>query len=137
MAMQDAHTSSVMIEVGAGELIDKITILAIKRERIADPAKLRNVIHELEVLEAAQQRGLPASAELARLQAELREVNEVLWQVEDDIRDCEAGADFGPRFIELARSVYRLNDRRAALKKAINLHCGSSIVEEKSYAGSA
>jgi post-segregation antitoxin (ccd killing protein) len=134
--VQATKDSSVMIEVGAGELIDKITILAIKRERIRDAAKLRNVEHEFEVLERARRESLPTSAELHRMQAELRAVNERLWQVEDDIRECEAAADFGPRFIELARSVYRLNDERAAIKKAINQHCGSSIVEEKSYAGS-
>lgn len=125
--------SSVLIEVGAGELIDKITILRIKQARIDDAAKLRNVVHELSVLEAARQRSLPVSAELERLEGELREVNEALWVIEDDIRACEAARDFGARFIELARSVYIQNDRRAALKKAINLACGSSIVEEKSY----
>jgi post-segregation antitoxin (ccd killing protein) len=132
--MQRSLRSSVMIEVGAGELVDKITILSIKRERISDAAKLRNVAHELEVLERALKADLPVSAELDRMQAALREVNEALWQVEDDIRMCEAAADFGPGFIALARSVYRLNDRRAAIKRAINDHCGSSIVEEKSYA---
>ncbi|MFN3986157.1 MAG: DUF6165 family protein [Rhodocyclaceae bacterium] len=125
--------SSVMIEVGAGELIDKITILKIKLDRMSDPAKLRNVAHELEVLDAARTRSLPPSLELERLEGELRAVNEALWVIEDDIRACEAARDFGPKFIELARSVYIQNDKRAAIKKAINLHCGSSIVEEKSY----
>lgn len=125
--------SSVMIEVGAGELIDKITILKIKLDRMSDPAKLRNVAHELEVLDAARTRSLPPSLELERMEGELRAVNEALWVIEDDIRACEAARDFGPTFIELARSVYIQNDKRAAIKKAINLHCGSSIVEEKSY----
>lgn len=126
-------TSSVLIEVGAGELIDKITILNIKTKRMTDPVKLRNVQHELEVLEAARRRALPASDQLGRLEAALTEVNEALWVIEDDIRACEAERDFGARFIELARSVYIQNDKRATLKKDINLLCGSSIVEEKSY----
>jgi hypothetical protein len=133
--MQTNPGSVLMIEVGAGELIDKITILRIKRERIADPAKRHNVVHELGVLQAACERHLAPSAELTRLTSELQAINETLWQVEDDIRDCEARADFGTDFIALARSVYRLNDQRALLKRAINLHCGSGIIEEKSYAG--
>lgn len=125
--------SSVLIEVGAGELIDKITILHIKTKRMTDPVKLHNVRHEFDVLDAARRRALPVSDELVRLEHALTEVNEALWVIEDDIRACEAERDFGPRFIELARSVYIQNDRRAALKKDINLLCGSSIVEEKSY----
>ncbi|MBE5316575.1 MAG: hypothetical protein H4O13_14375 [Xanthomonadales bacterium] len=133
--MQTNPGSALMIEVGAGELIDKITILRIKRERITDAAKRHNVVHELGVLEAAGRQHLSPSAELARLESELQAINEALWQVEDDIRDCEARADFGEAFIALARSVYRLNDQRAAIKRAINLHCGSGIIEEKSYSG--
>ena len=128
-----AAAGSVMIEVGAGELIDKITILKIKTERIQDPAKLVNVRHELAVLDQARHRALPQSVELDRLEAALREVNAALWVIEDDIRSCEAARDFGPRFVELARSVYIENDKRARLKKEINLLVGSSIVEEKSY----
>lgn len=124
---------SVLIEVGAGELIDKITILKIKADRITDAGKLRNVNHELAVLDTGRKQNLTQSAELDRLEAELRAVNEALWVIEDDIRACEAARDFGPKFIELARSVYIQNDKRAAIKKAINEHCGSSIVEEKSY----
>lgn len=132
--MKSTTYSPLMIEVGAGELIDKITILTIKRDRIADPMKLGNVIHELSVLEAAQHLNLSPSEELTRLRTELQAINESLWEVEDDIRSCEARGDFGEAFIALARSVYRLNDQRAALKRAINTHCGSSIIEEKSYA---
>jgi hypothetical protein len=132
--MQHAKASSVMIEVGAGELIDKITILKIKLDRMTDPAQLRNVGHELEALNAARERSLPPLGELDRLEAALREVNEALWVIEDDIRACEAARDFGPGFIQLARSVYIKNDKRAALKREINRLCGSTIVEEKSYA---
>lgn len=124
---------SVLIEVGAGELIDKITILKIKAQRMTDPAKLRNVNHELTVLTQACRENLAPSAELDRLENELREVNEALWVIEDDIRACEDARDFGPKFIELARAVYIQNDHRASLKKQINDLCGSSIVEEKSY----
>ncbi|WP_345793221.1 DUF6165 family protein [Thauera sp. JM12B12] len=124
---------SLLIEVGAGEVIDKITILKIKAERMTDPAKLKNVNHELAVLSAACAQNLAATPELARLETELQSVNEALWVIEDDIRACEAARDFGPKFIELARSVYIQNDKRAAIKKQINAHCGSSIVEEKSY----
>lgn len=126
-------SSTVLIEIGAGELLDKITILQIKQARISDPEKLRNVAHELALLQRARQRSLPTLAELDRLEAELQSVNEALWVIEDDIRACEAARDFGPGFIELARSVYRQNDRRAALKKQINLLCGADIIEEKSY----
>jgi hypothetical protein len=123
----------ILIEVGPGELIDKITILVIKSERIADPAKLKNIRHELEILEAARRAGIADTPEMRRLEAELKTVNEALWTIEDDIRRCEAARDFGPVFVELARSVYKQNDKRAALKKEINLLTGSAIVEEKSY----
>lgn len=131
--MANTAKGSLMIEVGAGELIDKITILKIKADRMTDPAKLKNVNHELDVLSRARQESLKQSAELDRQEEALRQVNEALWVIEDDIRACEAARDFGPKFIELARSVYIQNDKRAAIKKSINELCGSSIVEEKSY----
>ena len=124
---------SILIEVGAGELIDKITILKIKARNISDPTKLSNVTHELETLKRACTENLPPSAELERLEDELTQVNQALWAIEDDIRAHEAARDFGPKFIELARSVYIQNDRRATIKKAINELCGSNIIEEKSY----
>lgn len=128
------EVAPILIEVGPGELIDKITILRIKSERMEDAAKLRNVRHELDVLTRACAENLPESPELRRLEAALKTVNEALWEIEDDIRRCEAAGDFGTRFIELARAVYKQNDKRAALKKDINLLTGSAIVEEKSYA---
>lgn len=131
--MTNPTARPLMIEVGAGELIDKITILTIKTARMTDPAKLQNVRHELATLNHARAAHLVQSEDLDRLEDALRAVNEALWEIEDDIRACEAARDFGPRFIELARSVYIQNDRRASLKKAINALCGSSIVEEKSY----
>lgn len=130
--MSDAP-KAILIDVGPGELIDKITILQIKSERMSDEAKLKNVRHELAVLDTARVKHIPASAELERLEADLKAVNGALWVIEDDIRQCEADKDFGRTFIELARSVYIQNDKRATLKKEINLLTGSSIVEEKSY----
>ena len=123
----------IMIEVGAGELIDKITILEIKSERIEDAAKVKNVRHELDVLSAARDANLAPSDELTRLTLELKNVNEALWEIEDDIRACEGEKDFSQTFIDLARAVYITNDKRAALKKDINLLTGATIIEEKSY----
>jgi tetratricopeptide (TPR) repeat protein len=124
----------VTVEVSPGELLDKIAILEIKSQRISDPAKLRNVTVELWALEAVRRRALQETPELAALAAELRAVNEALWEIEDDVRRCERDGDFGPRFVELARSVYRTNDRRAALKRRVNDLLGARVVEEKSYA---
>lgn len=123
-----------MTAIAPGELIDKITILRIKSERISDEAKLKNVRTELDILTATQKEHVPASDEMVRLEAALKTVNEALWEIEDDIRDCERQGDFGEEFIRLARAVYVTNDKRAALKKEINLLLGSTIVEEKSYA---
>lgn len=127
-------TTTIMTAIAPGELIDKITILRIKSERISDEAKLKNVRTELDILTATQKEHVPASDEMMRLQEALKTVNEALWEIEDDIRDCERQGDFGEEFIRLARAVYVTNDKRAALKKEINLLLGSSIVEEKSYA---
>lgn len=126
-------SETVTIQVGPGELIDKITILQIKSDRIADAGKLANVRHELEVLTRTLHEQVPPSDELTRLSDELKSINESLWVIEDDIRACEAAKDFGKTFIELARAVYITNDRRAAVKKQINLLTGSTIIEEKSY----
>ena len=123
----------IFIEVGPGEMIDKITILAIKSERMTAPEKLKNVRHELSVLQKAKQENIAPSAELDQLEQKLKQVNESLWEIEDDIRQCEADQDFGEKFIALARSVYIENDKRAELKKEINLLVGTDIIEEKSY----
>ncbi|MEQ8709767.1 MAG: DUF6165 family protein [Rhodospirillales bacterium] len=120
--------------IAPGELIDKITILEIKSERIPDPAKLANVRTELATLAATRDRHIAASGQLADLTASLKSINEELWVIEDDIRDCERNGDFGETFIRLARAVYRTNDRRAEVKKQINILLGSGLVEEKSYA---
>ncbi|MEM7529620.1 MAG: DUF6165 family protein [Pseudomonadota bacterium] len=125
-------TDRLMVEVSAGELLDKITILEIKAARIADPAKHANVAQELSALREAAS-ALVESPGLEALIRDLKSVNEALWEIEDEIRACEAAGAFGARFIELARSVYVTNDRRAALKREINLLVGSRIVEEKQY----
>ena len=128
-------STSVQVPVSVGELIDKLTILAIKDARIGDDAKRANVRRELEALEAvAVAAGLRQRPGLAELEEALRTVNGELWTIEDRIRDCERQADFGPGFVELARAVYVTNDRRAALKRQINALSGSELVEEKSYA---
>lgn len=124
----------ILVPVSPGELIDKLTILEIKQARISDAGKLANVRREKAALDATAAARLPATEALAALRGELRAINEALWEIEDAIRHCDRAGDFGPRFIELAQSVYRTNDRRAAVKKRINLELGSALVEEKSYA---
>ena len=133
VAEPQTEKRSVTVEIAPGELIDKITILEIKSERIADPGKLANVRHELAILEACRDRAIPPVPELAALARELKAVNQKLWAIEDDIRECEAREDFGADFVALARAVYRNNDHRAAVKRHINRLLGSAIVEEKSY----
>jgi Flp pilus assembly protein TadD len=127
------NPGSVTVEIAPGELIDKLTILQIKSERITDAAKLAHVRAELTELEATRQRSCPASPELTRLTASLKAVNETLWQIEDDIRLCERDGDFGQLFIDLARSVYRHNDQRSALKRQINDLLGARFAEQKAY----
>lgn len=124
---------TVSIEIAPGELIDKITILWIKTENIKDVDKLENVRVELETLEKSRDAAIATSTEMDRLTDALKAVNQELWTIEDDIRDCERAGDFGDTFIGLARAVYRTNDRRAALKREINVLLGSRLVEEKSY----
>jgi tetratricopeptide (TPR) repeat protein len=121
------------IEVAAGELFDKITILQIKAERISSSGQLENINRELTSLLDTRQRLGRESTALESLVAELKKVNEALWDIEDKIRDCERQKDFGQTFVELARSVYHQNDRRSALKRQINDLLGSRIIEEKSY----
>ena len=124
----------ILIPASAGELIDKITILEIKLKNIVDPVKNRNVSIELEALSKCFEENIIQSNEIEELKTNLKQVNSALWNIEDDIRQCEQAGEFGEKFVELARSVYRQNDKRAALKKEINILLGSSIIEEKSYA---
>ncbi|MGV1769977.1 DUF6165 family protein [Agrobacterium vitis] len=122
----------IEVPVSWGELIDKITILQIKAERITDEAKRTNVERELSLL---NERLKPVAGHqgVIAISRDLLAVNTALWEIEDDIRDCERDGDFGPRFVSLARSVYVTNDRRAELKRQINVELGSDIIEEKSY----
>ena len=124
---------SILVEVAPGEMIDKITILKIKSERIRDKQQLLNVENELSILSEKLKKEIPRSSELDALIAELKAVNEALWGIEDDIRDCEKNRDFTANFTDLARSVYITNDKRANLKRQINILLGSEIIEEKSY----
>ncbi len=124
----------IQIQVSAGELLDKITILEIKNERIGDPKKLANVRKELAVLAAENPFDLNNWTELSALLEELRVVNRTLWDIEDQIRTCENISDFGDTFVQLARSVYVQNDTRADIKKRINKLTKSNLTEEKSYA---
>ena len=121
------------VELPHGEVVDKVAILVIKEERIDDAQKVAHVKNELKVLrEAWAEAGF---ADMTTLDdwAPLLEVNGKLWDVEDEIRECERANDFGPKFIELARSVYRLNDKRAEHKRNISLALGSKLLEQKSY----
>ena len=121
--------------ISLGELIDKITILEIKAVNISDAGKLKNVTHELDVLNKKIDTLLDAQGKtkLAPLKQALKDVNQELWVIEDDIRDCEYVKDFSDKFIQLARAVYVTNDKRAKVKKDINLAFGSELIEEKSY----
>ena len=132
MSARASIPQDVLVPISVGELIDKIVILEIKSERIRNTNQLANVANELGALRAVRL-GDVDRARLDALSAELKRVNAKLWEVEDSIRECDARGDFGDDFIELARAVYRFNDERARLKKAINVESGSRLVEEKSY----
>lgn len=124
---------NLLVPVSPGELLDKITILRIKSARMADADKLANVEVELALLEDVWRGSEAASADVADDERALQRVNEKLWDVEDGIRAKEAEGSFDAAFVELARSVYLLNDERAKIKKRINTQLGSEVVEEKSY----
>lgn len=124
----------IVTPISPGELLDKITILHIKSENIQDPAKLANVNIERTALQKIIDDHLPDSLEITALVTKLQMANKELWDIEDAIRDCERANSFEAEFIRLARAVYVTNDKRAALKKQINIALGSTLVEEKSYA---
>ncbi len=134
LAERRARPRMVSTPGSLGELIDKITILRIKAERIGEPEKLANVHRELTLLERLAREDFASGATIDLLTDQLALVNGRLWAIEDALRTCEREGDFGPRFVELARSVYCENDTRAAIKRAINTLAGSALVEEKSYA---
>lgn len=124
----------IRIPVSVGELLDKISILRIKSRRLSDPDKLANVRRELDALTATWGEAGSEDATVRELRDELEGVNEELWEIEDAIREKEARQEFDDEFVSLARSVYLTNDRRSGIKRALNLHLGSELVEEKSYA---
>lgn len=124
---------NIRVPVSPGEVLDKISILEIKSERMTDPAKLANVRRELALLQETWSQAVQEDDVVRDLHAQLIEINGKLWEIEDDIRDKERQKEFDARFVELARSVYFTNDRRSQVKKELNLHLGSQIIEEKSY----
>ncbi len=126
--------TELRVPVSVGELIDKITILEIKSQRISDPDQLANVRMELSQLVATWDDSPLAAIDIGDDRAALKRINETLWDIEDDIRRLESAGDFNERFVELARAVYLTNDERAAAKRRINETTGSVLVEEKSYA---
>lgn len=123
----------ITVPVSWGEFVDKITILEIKMDRIQDREKRENISRELQALSLIFKRNCPEPEKIKELKYKLREVNEKLWVIEDDIRRCEKEGDFSQRFIDLARSVYINNDKRAGLKREINTVLHSDFFEEKSY----
>ncbi len=129
----ETRMTQIAVPVSHGELIDKLTILEIKSERISDPAKLINIHNELEALNAAWRADPAATIDINDSRSRLKAINETLWQIEDEIRVKEKAQAFDARFIELARAVYVTNDQRADVKREINEKLGSTLVEEKSY----
>lgn len=125
--------NEIKVPISPGELLDKITILRIKSQRMSDPDKLRNVRLELDALQGTWAASAYATVDMDADVNALMTVNERLWVIEDDIRDKERAQSFDAEFIRLARAVYIENDERAAIKRRINLTLGSTIVEEKSY----
>ena len=124
---------SIRVELSVGELLDKISILQIKAERIVDPAKLENINKELDVLISLWKDSAYSKNNLDSETNELKAINEELWAIEDKIRDKERNQVFDKGFIELARAVYITNDKRADIKRIINSKTGSELTEEKSY----
>jgi hypothetical protein len=133
--MPTAKPIRIEAPISAGELIDKITILEIKAERIGDPVKKSIVSNELTLLRGIKTQAKLDTADVAAFAEELRAINAKLWDIEDQIRACEERNDFGPEFVALARSVYITNDNRSRVKQRIDRACGSEIAEQKSYKG--
>ena len=124
---------AIIIEISPAELIDKITILELKLERISDSSKLKNIQTEYDVLTKVYEEEVPGNDRLLELSRTLKEINSRLWTIEDNVRKLERQQDFGSTFVALARSVYRVNDERATVKRLINQQTNSRLIEEKSY----
>ena len=125
--------NKIIVEVSIGELLDKISILEIKREKIKDPEKLKFINKEHSILKDKLEKSIKSDDKLSNLFQSLKEINAKLWVIEDDKRQCEKDKDFGEKFIKLSRDVHFLNDDRAKIKLEINNHTGSSIKEIKEY----
>ena len=125
--------SKILVEVSVGELLDKISILEIKKEKIKDPEKLKFINNEYNVLKAQLNQNIKSDNKLNILFKSLKEINSKLWVIEDDKRLCEKNSDFTEKFIKLSRDVHFLNDERAQIKLKINNHTGSKIKEIKEY----
>ena len=127
--------NKIIVEVSIGELLDKITILEIKQEKIKDPEKLKFISNEYSVLKNQLNQNIKSDDKLNKLFKSLKDINAKLWAIEDDKRQCEKDKDFGEKFIKLSRDVHFLNDDRAKIKLEINNHTGSVIKEIKEYTG--
>ena len=125
--------NKIIVEVSVGELLDKISILEIKQDKIKDPKKLNFINNEHSILKNQLEKNVKSDEKLEKLFQELKDVNAKLWVIEDDKRDCEKNKDFGEKFIKLSRNVHFLNDDRAKIKLEINNHTGSAIKEIKEY----
>ncbi|HFQ13627.1 MAG TPA: hypothetical protein ENK40_02395 [Gammaproteobacteria bacterium] len=125
---------TIKVDISYGEFLDKLSILEIKSERIHDAAKLENINRELALLRRLWAADPKSAIDISAEMAEMKAINEKLWQIEDDIRDKERARCFDEEFIRLARAVYYSNDERAAIKRRLNEKLGSELVEEKSYA---
>ena len=125
--------NKIIVEVSVGELLDKISILEIKKEKIKDPEKLKFISNEHSILRDQLKNNVKSDDKLNKLFQELKEINAKLWVIEDDKRDCEKNKDFGDKFIKLSRDVHFLNDDRAKIKLEMNNHTGSIIKEIKEY----
>jgi len=125
--------NKIIVEVSVGELLDKISILEIKKEKIKDPEKLKFISNEHSILKDQLKKNVKSDDKLNKLFHDLKEINAKLWVIEDNKRDCEKNKDFGGKFIKLSRDVHFLNDDRAKIKLEMNNHTGSSIKEIKEY----
>ena len=125
--------NKIIVEVSVGELLDKISILEIKKEKIKDPEKLKFITKEHSILKNQLENNIKSDAKLDKLFQDLKDINTNLWVIEDDKRDCEKNKDFGEKFIKLSRDVHFLNDERAKIKLEMNNHTGSNIKEIKEY----
>lgn len=131
--MNGNKDKQILIPVSPAELIDKITILEVRVQRITDPEKHKNTNHELTLLKEVFKKHVTITPELEKLIKKLKVISAKGWDIEDGKRECERNKDFGPKFIKFARAAFKNNDERAAVKKEINLLLKSEIIEEKSY----